>query len=251
MGLKQQANDQDGSHEPRGLMNRNIKLFFALTFSALLLSMCRFYDDAARLSPIDGLSCQGYTDYFGQGSIVSDGLECYYTCPTGVAGPVDFKGDPSISNSKGDLDRTLCGVTAPQSTPTEPAGSTAPTPVESPTQAVSATAQASATPRISPTALAPLLTGDVTMCDGALHLISFRIVQPPPDLTDKTLTVEIAERESTCSVNPVNPSLLTCSIQRSMTFPAPVIVHLDDALVNEFSLGGPECIHINPPTPVP
>ncbi len=89
------------------------------------------------------------------------------------------------------------------------------------------------------------------MCDGALNLISFRIVQPPPDLTDKTLTVQIAGLESSCTVNPVNPSLLTCSIPRSMTFPAQVVVHLDGALVNEFSLDGAGCIHIDPPTPTP
>jgi hypothetical protein len=227
-------------------MNRNIKLFFALTFSALLVTMCRFYDDGERVTPINGLSCQGYTDYFGKGSVVSKGLECYYTCQQEVVGPLDFETDPSLSASKEDLDRTLCSATAPQSTPTEPVAAASATP------AASATAQASPpTEVISPTALAPLLTGGITMCDGGLKLISFRIVQPPPDLTDKTLTVQIAGRESTCAVNPVNTSLLTCSIPRSMAFPAQVIVQVDGALVNDFSLNGVGCINIDPPTPTP
>jgi hypothetical protein len=229
----------------RGLMRKKIKLFLVLMFSALLSTMCRFYDAGERVTPISGLSCQAYTDYFGKGSVISSGLECYYTCQQAVAGPLDFKTDPSLSFSKEDLDRTLCSVAAPQSTPTGPVAA------ESPTLAAPATAQASPTSAIPPTALAPLLTGGITMCDGALKLISFRIVQPPPDLTDKTLTVQIAGLESSCAVNPVNTSLLTCSIPRSMTFPAQVVVNLDGALVNEFALDGVGCINIDPPTPTP
>ena len=194
------------------------------------------------MSPINGLSCQGYTDYFRQGSVVSKGLECYYTCPTGVGGPFDFEADPSISTSKGDLDRTLCGI-SPQFSPT-----TTPT-ITSPTPAASATARASATPRISPSPEPPLLTGDVTMCDGATDQISFRIVQPPPDLTDKALTVQIAGLESTCAVNPVNPSLLTCTVPELITFPAEVAVSLDGVMVNEFSFDGLGCINVDTPTP--
>jgi hypothetical protein len=226
-------------------MPRKIKLFLVLAFSALLSTMCRFYDQGERVTPINGLSCQAYTEYFGEGSVISNGLECYYTCPREVAGPLDFETDPSLSTSKEDLDRTLCSATTPQLTATEPVETVSPTPV------ASATAQASPTTGISPTAQSPLLTGEVTMCDGALNLISFRIVQPPPDLTDKTLTVQIAGLESTCAVNPVNPSLLTCSIPRSMTFPVQVVVHLDGALVNELSFDGVGCIHIDTPTPPP
>ena len=230
-------------------MNKNIKLFFALTFSALLLTMCRFYDDAARVSPMDGLSCQGYTDYFEQGSTVSKGLECYYVCPTGVAGPIEFQADPSISLSKGDLDRQYCGITSAQLTATEPAASMSLTPAASPSAAASPTAQASATPRATPTPQPPLLTGEVTMCDGATDLISFRIVQPPPDLTDKALTVQISGQESTCTVNPVNPSLLTCTIPQPITFPSDVVVSLDGVVVNEFSLNGVGCINVDTPVP--
>jgi hypothetical protein len=87
------------------------------------------------------------------------------------------------------------------------------------------------------------------MCDGATDLISFRIAQPPPDLTGKTLAVQIAGLESTCAVNPVNPSLLTCTIPALITFPAEVVVSLDGAVVNEFSFDGLGCIRVDTPTP--
>jgi hypothetical protein len=232
-------------------MPRKIKLFLALAFSALLLTMCRFYDEGERVTPINGLSCQAYTDYFEQGLGSSKGLECYYTCPQEVVGPLDFEADPSLSTSKEDLDRTLCSITAPQFTPTEPSASVSPTPIESATPAASATAQASPTARLSPTPESPLLTGEVTMCDGALHLISFRIAQPAPDLTDAVLTVQIADRESTCTVNPVNPSLLTCTIPRTMAFPATVVVSLDGTVVNEFNYDGVGCINTYTPAPPP
>lgn len=225
-------------------MLRKIKLFLAFS-SALLLTMCRFYDESERVTTINALSCQAYTDYFDHGLGSSNGLECYYACPKEVVGPLDFESDPSLSASKADLDRTLCGITSSQLTPTEPSASASPTP------AASATAQASPTSRIPPTAPPPLLTGYVTKCDGALHLISFRIAQLAPDLTDKTLTVEIADRESACAVNPVNPSLLTCTIPRTLTFPATVVVSVDGAVVNEFDYDGQGCINIHPPTPTP
>lgn len=218
-----------------------------IVFSLLLLTMCRFYDEAERVTPIDGLACQAYTDYFDQGLETSKGLECYYSCPDGtVVGPVDFETNPSFSFSKGDLDRTLCGV-VPEFTPTEPAANTSPTPTESAT--ASPTAKVSATPELSPTPEAPLLSEDVTMCDTGLNLISFRIVGPPPDLTGKTLQVQISELESTCAVNPTNPSLLTCTIPPSVTFPARVVVSLDGAVVNDFVYDGLGCTQLSTPMP--
>ena len=87
------------------------------------------------------------------------------------------------------------------------------------------------------------------MCDGATDLISFRIVQPPPELADQTLTVQIAGLESSCAVNPVNPSLLTCTIPELITFPAEVVVSLDGVVVNQFSFDGLGCIKVDTPTP--
>src|SRR5918996_6149107 len=170
-------------------MPRKIKPVIVIVFSALLLTMCRFYGQNTAVTPIEGLSCQAYTDYFERGFGASKGLECYYTCPDEtVAGPLDFETDPSFSFSKGDLDREFCGV-VPQFTPTDPAANASPTPVASPTEAASPTAEASPTPQASPTPEQPLLTGQTTMCDLGANLINFRMFEPVPDLTDKTLVV--------------------------------------------------------------
>lgn len=230
-------------------MHRKIKLF--LVFSALLLTtMCRFYDQGERITTaIDGMSCQAYTDYFEDGLSVSNGLECYYTCPSEVVGPIDFEADPSLSSSKGDLDRQLCGI-APQFAPTNPPASASPTPTAplTPTALItpiaSSTALATATAGISPTAGPPLLTGQVTKCDMGLNLINFRIAEPVPDLTGKALTVLISELESICEVNPTNTSILSCTVPTTVTFPISVVVSLDGAVVNDFTYDGAGCIVI-------
>jgi hypothetical protein len=228
-------------------MPRKIKPF--IVFCALLLTMCRFYAQDERVTPIDRLSCQTYTDYFEQGLGVSKGLECFYTCPDEtVTGPLDFETDPSLSLSEGDLDRMYCGI-APQFTPTEPAASMSPTPAASPTLAAIPTIQASSTAEISPTSESPLLTGQVTMCDTGASLISFRIAQPPPDLTGQTLTAQIADLDSICAVNPTNPALLTCTIPPAVTFPATVVVSLDGAVVSDFIYDGLGCEQLTTPMP--
>ena len=214
-----------------------IKLFVA--FSALLLTMCRSYTQVEPFRPIDGLSCRNYTAYFEEG-LTSNGVECSYTCPNGET-VVDFETDPSFSATKGDLDRLFCGIVPPTFTPAATLVTNSPTPAETPTL------QASATAAISPTSGSPLFTGQVTMCDTGSNLISFRIVTPAPDLTGKTLTVVIADQESSCAVNPTNTSLMTCTIPPSVTFPASVVVSLDGAVVNDFAHDGIGCTQITTP----
>lgn len=228
-------------------MSAKIKLFLALTFSALLLTMCRVYDQAEPVSSIDELSCRTYTGYLEKGLGTSNGLECYYECPDGRAGPFDFEVDPSVSASKADLDRLFCGVAAPQFTPTDPAASISPTPTASETPAASPTPEATATLQTSPTPEQPLLTGRTTMCDLGANLISFRMLEPVPDLTNRILIVEINDIESNCTVNPTNPTLLTCTIPPLVTFPASVMVTLDGAVVNNFSYDGIGCDELTTP----
>ena len=75
-----------------------------------------------------------------------------------------------------------------------------------------------------------------------MNLISFRIVQPAPDLTGKALTVLIAGQASTCAVNPVNTSLLTCTAVTPLAFPMNVVVELDGVVVNDFTSHGLGCL---------
>ena len=209
-----------------------MKLKLLLAFSALLLTMCRSSTQVESYRPIDGLTCRS-------GS--ANEVVCSYTCPNGET--VDFDTDPSFSATKGDLDRLYCGIVPPTFTPAPTLVPSSPTPAETPTLQASATATIS----ISPTSGSPLFTGQVTMCDTGSNLISFRIVTPAPDLTGKTLTVVIADQESSCAVNPTNPSLMTCTIPPSVTFPAQVVVSLDGAVVNDFIHDGIGCTQITTP----
>jgi hypothetical protein len=232
------------------------KLKILLVLSTFVLSMCRSYDNGT-VASINGLSCQNYTDY---GFLKrSEAASCFYLCPDGtVTQPhisENFSGDSSLFNApKEELDSQFCSVSA-QSTATESLASTPTTPLatvsitEPPLE--TATIEVSPTAAISPTAAAPLLTGEVTMCDQTTDLISFRILDTAADLTDELVTVQIADQETTCAVNPVNTSLLTCTLPSPLTLPAQVVVSLDGAVVNDFQYDGVGCILVDTPIPSP
>jgi hypothetical protein len=236
----------------------SIKTKFFLLVSTLLLTMCKNYANEST-TYANGLSCQNYTDYrfFEWGDekynfyLREEGADCSHTCPNGTVKEYNIPGTTSslYSSSKEDLEAQFCGVasqaTCEQSLATaSPTVSPvpSPTPISSPTRAVTATVALTS---------APVFTGNVSMCDLGSRLINFRLVQPPPDLTGKTLEVEIAEQESTCYVNPTNPSLMTCMMPIEVTFPAGILVRLDGALVNEFVYSGLGCSILAMPTQTP
>ena len=225
-------------------MTKKLKLLLVL--SAFLLSMCRTYDQNGTVASINGLSCQNYTDY---GFLKrSERAACFYVCPDGTVAQPDISENFSDSSSlytatRKELDSQFCSLSAQPVATEQLASTSAPaTPLatasatESPSE--TATMEATLTAAISPTAPPPLLTGDITMCDQTTDLISFRIVESAPDLTDELVTLQISEQETTCEVNPVNTSLLTCTLPGAVTFPATVVVSLDGAVVNEFQYDG-------------
>lgn len=197
------------------------------------MTMCRWYDPGGRVTSTNGLSCQNYINY---GSF-EEAAECSYICPDGtirqpvIAGKFSVS-SPLYSTSKEELDGQFC------------TGIFQPTATELPTS-MPPTAQASSTAAISPTPLPPLLTGEVTSCNRSMNLINFRMVESAPELTGRTLMVLISEQESTCAVNPLNPSLLTCTTAAPLTFPMRVVVQLDDAEVNDFTFDGFGCVTTN------
>jgi hypothetical protein len=136
---------------------------------------------------------------------------------------------PLYSASKEELDGRFC------------VGIFQPTPTELPTS-MPPTVQPSPIVAISPTSLPPLLTGEVTSCNRSINLINFRMVEPAADLTGRTLMVLLSEQESTCAVNPLNPSLLTCTTAAALTFPMQVVVQLDGTEVNDFTFDGFGCV---------
>jgi hypothetical protein len=217
-------------------MRKNLILF--IVFSAFLVTMCGGFAERELANPIDGLSCQAVT---GSGERA---MECYYTCPEGTVGPILFEGDPSLSLSKGDFDRRYC-ENVPQSTSTVPAAppSPSPSPTDSPTE------EATATAVVPVTAQDPLLSETVSMCDLGGKLINFRLLEPSPELAAESLDVQIAEQDSTCYINPTNPSLLTCTLPNDISFPAQVVVTRDGAVVNDFLYSGIGCAILTTPTP--
>jgi len=227
-------------------MRKKLKLF--IVFSCFLLTMCRRYDEGAPLLTMAGLSCRNYTAYFEHGLSTSKGLECYYACPDKTIGPLDFQVDPALNYTKGDMDRLYCAIEA-QPTATVSSPSASPTSVASPTVVSSPTPEASPTAEITLTPAAPLLTGKVTMCDTGTKMISFRVIEPAPELTGKTLTAQIADQDSNCYLNPTNPSLMTCTIAPGVTFPARVVLSVDGVVVNDFTYDGLGCAQISTPMP--
>jgi hypothetical protein len=85
------------------------------------------------------------------------------------------------------------------------------------------------------------------MCDTGGNLISFRIAQPLPDLTGRSLTAQIGGQESVCYVNATNPSLMTCALPSGMTFPTPIVVSVDGTVASEFTYDGLGCTEITTP----
>jgi hypothetical protein len=244
-------------------MYRKIKLFSA--FAALLLTMCTFYDPAGAVVAPNGLSCQSQTDFgfFER----QRSAQCYYQCPDGTVRQPEINGEftsssPLYSASKKDLDTQFCnGVLPPTPTlPTAEADQTlavtetaAPTEIDSPTatEEVSVTAteaiSITATEQLSITEQPPLVENKVTMCDLAADLINFRMLEPAPDLTGKTVMAEINAQETSCAINPVNTSLLTCNLPAAVTFPARIILYVDQDVVNDFTFNGLGCGDITTP----
>jgi hypothetical protein len=226
--------------EWRGFMRT--KTYLLLMLASLLITMCGTYTEGGLAKPIDGLNCRA-VNVSGE-----RGMECFYTCPEGAVGPITFQGDPSLSLSKGDFDRRYCEA-APEptsvATETEPPASPSPSPTSSPTIA----AETSATAVVPVTGGDPFLAETVSMCDLGGKMINFRIVEAAPESTAESLEVQIAEQESTCYINPTNPSLLTCSLPNDITFPAHVVVSLDGAVVNDFMYSGVGCAILTTPTP--
>lgn len=223
-------------------MHRNIKLFAA--FSALLLTMCTFYDQEGAVVAPNELSCQNRTDYEsfeGQPS-----AECYYLCPDGTGRQLEIEekfsaSSPLYQASKEELDAEFCpGVIAPTLTQTPI--------IETPVPITDSLTEEATEPALPPptseliiVSEQPLLRGDVTMCDVEDHLINFRMIEPAPDLVLEDLDVQIGDQPTTCSVNPNNTSILTCTLPPNITFPARVLVRLEGVVVNDFIYDGVGC----------
>ena len=229
------------------------KIYLLLVFSSFLFTMCRAYDQGGPVVSPNGLSCQNYTNY---GSF-SQGAACFYSCPDrSVRQPElseNFSPESALySASKGEMDAQFCGMASAPTATIPPAATDTPlaTLVSIPSRTLTPAVDVSPTLEAAATIVSsPLLTGSVTMCDQIVDLISFRMAETAPDLTDKDLAVQISDQETTCEVNPVNTSLLTCDLPATIIFPARVLVTLDGAVANDFNYDGIGCILVDTAIP--
>lgn len=255
------------------------KLIVMSVFSVFVLTMCKTYaSEPTRYS--NGLTCNNYTDhrwFEWRGEeynyyIREEGADCTYTCFDGTTFQMNIPRTVSsmYSASSDELNAQFCGV-ALEPTPTEVLPTGSPTLTTTPTFTVDATPTLAASPTLaeSPTAATSpvasptipaaasaastsavqgsLLTGRVTMCDTGGNLISFRIAQPAPDLTGRTLTAVIGDQPSTCYVNATNPSVLTCTLPPAVDFPAQVMVSVNEEIAGSFIYDGLGCAQITTP----
>lgn len=228
----------------RKTMRRNIKLFIA--FSSLFMSMCTIYDQGGAVLAPNGLSCENRTDYVFFEAQPS--ATCYYRCPDGTARQWEIEEKFALSSSlyqasKEELDDQYCQGSLeppPTQTPTPQPPTAEPTSTDSPTEEATEPALASPTFEII-VSEQPLLRGDVTMCNKGTRLINFRMIAPAQDLAPEDLEVEIDEQLTSCSVNPNNTSILSCTLPPDITFPARVLVRLRGTVVNDFTYDGVGC----------
>lgn len=232
------------------------KTKFFLLLSTILLTMCKNYANEP-INYENGLSCRNFVEYqfFARDGNESrlystqEGADCVYVCRDESEHQIAISGTASelYGASVDELEAQVCGfVVVPTATPRPTS-----TPTATPTRRVRPTRTSPPTEAPSATVVVmsePLLDGTVSMCDLGGKLINFRILTPSPNLTESTLQVAIADKQTACDVNSVNPALLTCVIPNDISFPARVVVRLDGVVVNDFTYSGIGCGILTTPT---
>jgi hypothetical protein len=201
-------------------LQRNIVLPLLSIMVAMLMVQCS--GQSAPVHRANGLTCQSHSSSTDGGLNVTTETDCSFKCPDGrlLSLPAAVQ-----SQTKDELNFEFCGVpflagggadVAANQTP----GTAAPT--------------APATP-------IPLLNGQVDLCDPLRGIINFILAQPPQNLTGKKLVVEIQGQQTPCSIDPAFPGELSCKLPPHTTWPAGIIVRVNDQAVNLFPYTGANC----------
>ncbi len=208
-----------------------------LIFSALLVTVCRCsiipgVPTVINFTNGTSANCLKYGEYFsGRGSIfwTVNSYDCTIPCPDGTKVLVNLESeetDKTIAN-KGKFD-----LAALQKQYCKKAS-------------VQAELTATAIPPLIaiPNSAPPFLTEEITSCDMRARYINLRMVQSPPDLTDKKLVIAINNTEVQCSIPSNNKSVYSCVLPNNMKFPADILVNLDETEVNNFNYDGTNCLN--------
>ncbi len=128
-----------------------------------------------------------------------------------------------------DIFREACGPDVPL--PTDPPQAVD---TDTPTPQDTSTPTATATPQ-------PYLNGEVSACNLGDGFINFALDPNVTDATGTTFDVTLGGQAVQCAVPASNTKVLSCSLPRTQTFPAEVIIHVNDSLTDTFTYDGSDC----------
>jgi hypothetical protein len=204
----------------RNSLQRNIVLSLLSIMAAILMVQCS--GQSAPIHRANGLTCQTHSSSSDGGLNVTTETDCSFKCPDGrlLSLPAAMQ-----SQTKDELNFEFCGVPFPADSGGDVAANQTP-----------GTAQPTA-----PATPIPLLNEQVDLCDPLRGLINFILAQPPQNLTGKKLVVEIQGQQTPCSIDPAFPGELSCKLPPHTTWPAGIIVRVDDQAVNLFPYSGANC----------
>ena len=223
--------------------------FLSILIYVFIVSACRFYDEKlGYVTYQNGWSCRTYTDYLSSGSSPKNGHECQVICANGTAGPPQDVANP-LQLETVDL-AGFCGL--PSATAT--AIPATPTITATVRAGESTNTPPPATPTVTPSPVVPFLADEMTSCGTNNQVgwwVNFRLAEPRAGITNKELEVTIGGVRTPCGINQANPSLLTCFVSQTLTYPVDVIVQVDGVEVNRFpvTLSQESCAGATPMAP--
>ena len=224
-------------------IKRYPSLFFV--FTAFLVTFCRCSLDGGvpvLISFDDGTSmkCSQFIDYRAVGGNGST-FDCALPCPDGSKVPFSEVDSPELLKAVTEESKVpasvLQSLQKQYCTPESLSKATATVPAV-PTQTS------------TPTALPPVLTGEVTACDVPARFINLRLAQPVFDFSSAIVTININGVSSEC-VSTSNPTVMSCTLPQPITFPINIAILINGKPASSFSFEGSYCGYKDPNAPQP
>jgi hypothetical protein len=238
-------------------MNLRKRPLLVLAFAALMTTVCRCSFDRGTpviLTFTDGTSmqCLQYIDYLPSWSELSRNsstYDCKIPCPDGSTIQLTQISSVELTKAiaeKGRANVQILKTWQAQSCPAIKAATK--TPTTKPPATKTPVGGMTALPTAKMPVL-PLLTGSVSACDLNQGFINFSLVQPPLDITAKTLRFKINDVEVRCAIPSVNPNIISCNLPQGVRLPASMTVFLNGIQVNDFIFNGSSCAYKAPNAP--
>jgi hypothetical protein len=202
-------------------LQRNILLSLLSIVTGVVMVQCS--GQSAPTHRPNGMTCQTHSNSTDGGLNVSTETDCNFKCPDGRLLSLP---EAMASQTKDELNFEFCGVLLP---------------VDSGAADVAANQESGTVVPSPPATPVPLLSQIVDLCDPLRGIINFVLAQPPQDLTGKKLVVQIQGQQTPCKLDPAFPGELSCKLPAHTTWPAGIIVRVNDQAVNLFPYTGANC----------